>query len=275
MAGRHERTVLTTGANSGFGLATAVHLARLGFRSVGSVRSEKKATEVAETAARAGVAVDTVLLDVTDAESCAAVMEDLRPWGVVNNAGYSGMGAIEDTTDEEARRQLETMVIAPMRLARLALPHMRAEGGGRVVNISSIYGLTTTPFSGWYQACKHALEAASDALRLEVARDGVKVVLIEPGGFKTGIWNDLEEDVARLAGSNYEVGYQRTRTLLKAYSGFMGEPEDAAKAIGKALTARSPRARYLVGPDALAIAVIQPLIPTRIRDRITRLVTGL
>ena len=275
MTGRRDRTVLTTGANSGIGLATVLHLAGLGFRSVGSVRSEAKATEVAEAAASAGTSVDTVLLDVTDAERCAAVIEELRPWAVVNNAGYSGMGAIEDTTDEEARHQLETMVVAPMRLARLALPHMREAGEGRVVNISSIYGLTTTPFSGWYQACKHALEATSDALRLEVARDGVKVVLIEPGGFKTGIWKEFEEDVARHAGSNYEVGYQRTRTLLKLFMGFMGEPEGGAKAIGKALTVRSPRARYLVGPDAHAIAVGQPLIPTAIRDRIIRLVTGL
>jgi NAD(P)-dependent dehydrogenase (short-subunit alcohol dehydrogenase family) len=257
------------------GLATVVQLARLGFRSVGSVRSEAKATEVVEAAARAGASVDTVLLDVTDARRCAAVIEELRPWAVVNNAGYSGMGAIEDTTDEEARHQLETMVVAPIRLARLALPHMREAGDGRVVNISSIYGLTTTPFSGWYQACKHALEAASDALRLEVARDGIKVVLIEPGGVKTGIWKELEEGVTRHAGSNYEVGYHRTHTLLNLLMGFMGEPEGGAKAIGKALTARSPRARYLVGPDAQVIALAQPLIPTGIRDRITRLVTGL
>jgi len=75
-----------------------------------------------------------------------------------------------------------------MRLARLSLPHMRAQGGGRVVNISSIAGLTSTPLNGWYQAAKHALEAVSDALRMEVAGDGVRVVLVEPGGFKTGIW---------------------------------------------------------------------------------------
>lgn len=271
----HGQTVLTTGANSGIGLATMLLLARLGFRSVGSVRSQAKAGDLARAAAAAGVAVESVLMDVTDAARCAEVVEELRPWGIVNNAGYSGIGAIEDVTDEEARHQLETMVVAPMRLARLALPHMREQGSGRVVNVSSIYGITTTPFSGWYQACKHALEATSDALRLEVARDGVKVVLIEPGGFKTGIWKELEEDVARHAGSNYEGGYQRTRTLLKLFMGFMGEPEGGARAIGKALTVRSPQARYLVGPDAHAIAVGQPLIPTAIRDRVIRLVTGL
>jgi len=272
---RHERTVLTTGANSGIGLATVVHLAALGFHSVGSVRSEAKAVEVAQAAANAGVTVYTVLLDVTDAVGCAAVISELRPWAVVNNAGFSGVGAIEDVTDEEARHQLETMVIAPMRLSRLALPHMRAAGQGRIVNVSSIYGLTTTPFSGWYQACKHALEAASDALRLEVARDGIRVVLVEPGGFKTGIWEQVGEDVSHHPGSNYEAGYHRIQSLLKSFSGFMGEPQGVAKVIGKALTVGSPRARYLVGRDARAIAATQPLILTELRDRITRLVTGL
>jgi len=272
---RSEKTVLTTGANSGIGLATVVHLAKLGFNSVGTVRSEAKAAQVAEAAGNAAVPVGTLLLDVTDADRCAAVIAELRPWAVVNNAGYSGMGAIEDTTDDEARHQLETMVVAPMRLARLALPHMRAKGEGRIVNVSSIYGLTTTPFSGWYQACKHALEAASDALRLEVARDGVRVVLIEPGGVKTGIWKEFEDDIARHAGSRYEVGYERTRSVLKMFMGFMGEPETGARAIGRALTAGSPRARYIVGPDAQVIAATQPFIPTGIRDRVTRLVTGL
>ena len=269
------RTVLTTGANSGVGLATVVHLVRLGFHSVGSVRSPAKAATVAASAESAGVSVETVVLDVTDAEGCRSVVDRLRPWGVVNNAGYSGMGAIEDVTDEEVRRQLETMLVAPMRLARLALPHMRAAGQGRVVNVSSIYGFTTTPFTGWYQASKHALEAASDALRVEVARDGIKVVLIEPGGVKTHIWDEMEEELAGLAGSTYETGYRRTRTLLGPVMPFMVGPEAVAKVIGEALTSGSPRARYLVGMDARGIAAAQSLVPTWVRDRITRILTGL
>jgi NAD(P)-dependent dehydrogenase (short-subunit alcohol dehydrogenase family) len=143
------------------------------------------------------------------------------------------------------------------------------------VNVSSIYGLTTTPFSGWYQACKHALEAASDALRLEVARDGIRVVLIEPGGFKTGIWEEFESDVSRRADSDYEAAYHRVRSLLDPFMRFMGEPEGAAKVVAKALTVKAPHARYLVGRDAQMIAAAQPFLPSMLRDRLTRLLVGL
>jgi NAD(P)-dependent dehydrogenase (short-subunit alcohol dehydrogenase family) len=274
-AGGGNRTVLTTGANSGVGLATVVHLARLGYRSVGSVRSKAKAATVIEAATRASVTVETVVLDVTNAERCRTVVDRLRPWALVNNAGYSGVGAIEDVTDDEARQQLETMVVAPMRLARLALPWMRAHGQGRVINISSIYGLTTTPFSGWYQASKHALEAASDALRVEVARDGIKVVLIEPGGVKTHIWNEMEAELARRVGSSYESQYRRALTLLAPYLPLMADSERVARVIGAALSARSPRARYLVGWDAQGIVAAHSLVPTGVRDRITRIFVGL
>ena len=269
------KVVLTTGANSGIGLATAVRVATLGFRSVGTVRSESKAAAVMAAAKEAGVRVETALLDVTDAMRCAEVVNQVRPWAIVNNAGYSGVGAIEDVSDDEARHQLETMVVAPMRLARLALPHMRAAGNGRIVNVSSIYGLTTTPFSGWYQASKHALEAASDTLRLEVARDGIRVVLIEPGGFKTGIWEEFESDVSRREDSGYEAAYHRIRALIQLFIPFMGEPEQTAKVIAKALTVKVPHARYLVGRDAQMIAASQPFLPAAVRDRVTRFLVGL
>jgi NAD(P)-dependent dehydrogenase (short-subunit alcohol dehydrogenase family) len=194
---------------------------------------------------------------------------------LVNNAGYTGVRAIEDVSDEEVRRQLETMVVAPMRLARLALRHMRAAGQGRVVNVSSIYGLTTTTFSGWYQASKHALEAASDALRVEVARDGIKVVLIEPGGLRTHIWEDMEAHLASRSGSRYESHYRRVRSLAHPYMAVMSRPEAVARVIGKALCVGSLRARYLVGRDAQGIAAAQALVPTEVRDRIARLFTGL
>ena len=190
-----ERAVLTTGANSGIGLATVIEVARRGLHSIGSVRSEAKADVVQRAARDAGVEVTTIMLDVGDTAQCEDVMSELQLFGLVNNAGYALTGAIEDVGDAEAHALFETMVHAPMRLSRLALPAMRDGGGGRIVNISSIAGLATAPFAGHYAGAKHTLEAMSDALRMEVAGDGVKVVLVEPGGFKTGIWEEFERDI--------------------------------------------------------------------------------
>jgi len=269
------RTVLTTGANSGIGLATVLELARRGFRSVGTVRSEEKAATVRDAAARAGLDVETVELEVTDADGCARVVDELRPWALVNNAGYALNGAVEDVSDEDARRLLETMVVAPMRLARLALPHMRAAGGGRVVNVSSIYGRTTTPLTGWYQGAKHALEALSDALRMEVAGDGIAVVLVEPGGFRTGIWEEAEREAGRRSSSRYAAAYRRSLRGMRLWQPLMGDPASVAVTIARALGAWFPRARYLVGYDAQVIALADQVMPTAVRDRIARLTLGL
>jgi NAD(P)-dependent dehydrogenase (short-subunit alcohol dehydrogenase family) len=275
MVDRASRTVLVTGSNSGIGLATVLRLAQSGFRAVGSVRSEAKAGIVHDAAARAGIEVETVLLDVTDAGGCSEVIGRLRPWGLVNNAGYGGIGAIEDVDDAEARELFETMVVAPMRLSRLAVPHMREGGGGRIVNMSSILGRTTAPLAGWYSGAKHALEALSDSLRMEVASSGIRVVIVEPGGFRTGIWSEVTDQIDRHAGSPYLRAYRRSAVGLRLGQGLMGEPGQVARVVDRALTARFPLDRYLVGLDATALALAQRLTPSMVRDRVTRAGLGL
>jgi len=270
-------TVLTTGGSSGIGLFTAVEVARLGYRSVATVRSEAKAEPLLAAAAEAGVTVEVVLLDVTDAHACEEVMARFRSdlYGLVNNAGYTNGGAIEETSDEDARQQIETMAVAPMRLARLALPTMRLAGRGRIVNVSSIYGRTTTPLLGWYEASKHALEAVSDALRMEVASCGVRVVLIEPGAFRTGIWEHHDESMAGREDSHYSRAYQRELRIAQLAQPLMGHPKRVARVIGRALECRLPRARYLVGYDAQATAFMDRLMPTTLQDVLTRIAMGL
>lgn len=277
MTDRTSQTVLTTGANSGIGLATTLELARRGFHSVGSVRSEAKAEVVHSAAADAGVDVETLLLDVTDPEQCRRGVHGLPPlYGLVNNAGYALTGAIEDVGDDEARRLFETMVHAPMRLARLALPGLR-ERGGRIVNISSIAGLTTAPFAGHYTGAKHAIEALSDALRMEVAGDGVKVVIVEPGGFKTGIWEEFERDIGRREadGTRHGSAYRRSLQAQRLMEPIMGSPAGCAKVIATALTTSIPRNRYLIGIDAQAMLLAQRLTPTFVKDRVVRFGLGL
>jgi NAD(P)-dependent dehydrogenase (short-subunit alcohol dehydrogenase family) len=274
MTERRDQTVLTTGANSGIGLAAVLEIARRGFRAVGTVRSEWKADVVAAAAREADVDVETALFDVTDAAAAAEIIDRYRPYAVVNNAGYSITGAIEDVTDDEALAALETMVLAPMRLARLTIPHMRERREGRIVNVSSIYGRVTTPLTGWYQGAKHALEALTDALRMEVAGSGIRVVLVEPGGFRTGIWEETEREVQKRSGSRYDSAYRRTLQGTRLAQPIMGAPGQVAKVIAGALSGFT-RPRYLVGYDAAAISLWSRLTPTEIRDRLSRLVLGL
>ena len=249
------KVVLTTGANSGLGLATVVEAARRGFRSVGTVRSEEKAKLVLDAALDAGVEVETVLLDVDDAERCAEVIDEIRPWGLVNNAGVLDLRRVEEVSDDDARRLLETLAISPIRLSRLALPHMRAQGGGRIVQVSSISGRTTFPLLGWYQGAKHALEGVSDALRMESARDGITVSIVEPGVFDSPM---TEHD-----------------TPVEWMRPWFASTEAVSRTVVSALTARAPRARYVVGIDAAINAVTAPVTPTIVRDAVMRMLYGL
>jgi NAD(P)-dependent dehydrogenase (short-subunit alcohol dehydrogenase family) len=274
MTERRDQVVITTGANSGIGLATVLEIARRGYRSVGTVRSTKKAKVVTAAAREAGLDVDTAILDVTDAVSSAHVIERYRPYAIVNNAGYSITGAIEDVTDDEAHAAIETMVVAPMRLARLAIPHMRERGEGRIVNVSSIYGRVTTPLTGWYQGTKHALEALTDALRMEVAGSGIRVVLVEPGAFRTGIWEETEREIEKRAGSRYDSAYRRSLQGTRLAQPLMGDAGKVARVIAGALSGFT-RSRYLVGYDANAIALWSRVTPTEIKDRLQRVFLGL
>ena len=268
-----ERTVLVTGANSGLGNETAVHLAGLGFRVVGTARSEEKLEAVDKAARDAGVEVEGAVLDVTDEPACAEVVERTDPWAVVNNAGYMNVGRVVDVTRDEARRQLDTLVVAPMRLAALALPGMRRRGQGRIVNVSSSIAHGTVAMTGWYQAAKHALDAATDALRREVAGDGIHVVLIEPGGLETGLSDKAEDDILRRREAA-PTSYDRTLRMVRATRGHLTDPAVAAKAIGRALTAGRPAIRYKVGLDARVVPIVELLVPEGAQDRIIRRVIG-
>jgi NAD(P)-dependent dehydrogenase (short-subunit alcohol dehydrogenase family) len=268
-----RRTVLVTGANSGIGRAVGVELARRGHRVVGSVRSPDKAAEVEAAASEAGVTVETVLLDVNDDERCREVVDALRPWALVNNAGYARSGAVEEVTDDEARDQLETLVVAPTRLARLALPAMREQGGGRIVNVSSMVAEVSAPLMGWYQAGKRALEGLSDALRVEVRSDDIFVSLVEPGMIDTPIWDDARQDLDR--STSYGAAHEAWMRLISLLRPVMASPDAVARTVAGCLDATRPRARYLVGVDAHVLVRVNRWTPTAVSDLVTRSVLRL
>lgn len=270
-----ERTVLITGAGSGIGRAAALEAARLGFGVVAAVHRAEQVDAVERAARDRGVRLDVEVLDVIDDDRAREVVERRRPWALVNNAGVMLPGPIADTTPEDARRHLDVMVLAPMRLVQLALPGMRAQGGGRVVNVSSIAGDVTGPLLGWYEAAKQALSTASDALRPELARDGIDVVVVEPGPYDTPIWDKAREHVRRRrAGAAEPAVYDDALGLLDGMARGAGDAEDVAEVIGKVLHAGRPRFRYRVGRGATALTTVAQLVPTSVRDRITRAAVG-
>lgn len=273
-------SVLITGANSGIGLATALELAAAGWQVHGSVRSEEKAQVVHEAAEQRGVSVQTVLLDVDDERSCAdGVAEVERRTGgltaLVNNAGFAQSGAVEDVPDELVRRQLETNLVAPARLARLVLPGMRARRSGRIVNVSSVAGRLSTPLMGWYCASKHALEAVTDALRIEVAADGVRVTLVEPGMFGTDVWSAAKEGgFPAPTTARYAAAYARAESLA-ARSDRLPDPVWVARTVRLALANPVPLARYVVGVDAVSGLLADAVAPTVVSDYVKAVGSGL
>ena len=271
-----QRTVLITGAGSGIGLASAVEAARLGFSTVAAVHRPDQADDVRHAARAAGTEVATEVLDVTDDERAGELIRRLEPWALVNNAGYLNPGLIEDVSPEDARRQFDTMVFAPMRLAQHALPGMRRQGGGRIVNVSSALVGVGTPFQGWYTAAKQAIAALSDALRVEVAPHAVEVVVVEPGAVETPLWDKAREDlVARRDRSREPERYDHALAALEQLRRMGGDPDDIAQVVGATLHAGRPRYRYQVGTGSLAMRVGGRLVPTSVRDRVTRTVAGL
>src|SRR5688500_4857405 len=184
MAIEKSRPVLITGCSTGIGRATAETLAKDGWNVYATARKPEDIEDLKHSGAK------TLALDVTDESSMASAIKRTEetdgPIGaLVNNAGYSQSGAVETVPMDSVRRQFETNVFGLLRMCQLVLPGMRAAGAGTIVNVSSMGGRLTFPGGGAYHATKYAVEALSDALRMEVARFGIDVICVEPGLIRT------------------------------------------------------------------------------------------
>jgi NAD(P)-dependent dehydrogenase (short-subunit alcohol dehydrogenase family) len=268
-----EKVALVTGASSGIGESAARRLHERGFTVYGAARRVEKMKDLAN----AGVHV--LAMDVTDAESMAdgvrQIIDDRGRIDVlVNNAGYGSYGAIEDVPLDEARYQFEVNVFGAAQLIQLVAPHMRAQGSGRVINITSMGGKIYTPFGGWYHGTKFALEALSDSLRNELRPFGVGVVVIEPGGIRTEWGGIAAENLRKTSGAGaYAKPVTRLATML-GRDRFGSDPEVIGKAIVRAATARRPRTRYALGMGAKPAIFLRWLLPDRAFDGLFRLGLG-
>ena len=261
---------LVTGASSGIGEDTAHKLRALGYIVYGAARRTDRLQALTTDGIR------PLAMDVTDdASMSSGVNRILEETGridvLVNNAGYGSYGAIEDVPINEARRQFEVNLFGLARLTQLVTPHMRAQGSGTIINISSMGGKLTTPLGGWYHATKYAVEALSDALRMELRPFGIDVVVVEPGGIRTE-WGAIAADhlEATADGSAYAdqiravAGAMRSESNQRHYS----PPMVIARTVGKIVTARRPRTRYAVGFLAKPLIAVRRVLPDRAFDRI-------
>ena len=235
--------ILITGASSGFGRAMAERLAAEGHRVYGTSRH----TQAAE-------GYTMLPMDVTDCASIeAAVAHVLQCEGridvLINNAGMGIGGAAELATDEEISLQIGTNFLGTARVCSCVLPHMRRQRNGLIINISSIAGVFGIPYQGWYSASKFAIEGYSEALSLEVAQFGVRVVLVEPGDFCTGFTGNRRISSATQADDDYAPSFGRVLQHIEHDEKHGGSPDYLARKVAKIVAARRPHFRYVVTPD--------------------------
>lgn len=267
---------LITGCSSGIGRATALLLAQRGWRVFATARRLETVSDLASER------ITPLQLDVTDEASMATAVQQVldaegRIDALVNSAGYAQAGPLEQATGEEIRRQFETNTFGPLRLAQLILPMMRAQQGGRIVNVSSINGRVAIPFVGLYCASKFALEALSDALRLESRPFGVRTIVVEPGSTKTNFQEASTRSSRRFAAdtsSPYHRYFEPFSRLIER-TAWSSPPETVARAIHRALTAEQPHARYRATPQARLMLALAPLLPDRLRDALWSRMLGL
>lgn len=285
MAGEGPRTVVITGASTGIGEACALRMDRLGWRVFAGVRKEADGQALRE---RASEKLTPITLDVTEqptidasAETVTAAVGESGLAGLINNAGVGVGGPLEFISVDELRRQLEVNVIGQIAVTQAFMPLIR-KATGRIVNMGSIGGRMATPFLGPYNASKFAMEALTDSLRQELHPWGIHVSIIEPGSISTPIWekskaaiDELKETLPEEAMMLYGETVEAVEKALIKFEAAGIPPDEVAKFAEHALTARTPKTRYVVGRDAQLQRMLVKWAPDRVRDMLVRSQLGL
>ena len=263
-------TALVTGASSGIGEATAQRLIADGFIVYAAARRVDRMAGLKAAGAR------LVALDVTEDVSMVAAIGRIEQEAgrldvLVNNAGYGSYGALEDVPMAEARRQFEVNLFGAARLCQLALPMMRRQKSGKIVNVSSIGGKGGEPFGSWYHATKYALEGLSDSLRMELTPFGIDVIVIEPGAIRTE-WGGIAVDsLLAMSGDTAYGPYARRHAKFHESAGtsrLPSPPDVVAKTIARAVRVKRPSTRYPTGGGAKVAIFFTRWLSDRMQDRL-------
>ncbi len=263
-----EKVAVLTGASSGFGLLTSAELAKAGFRVIASMRDMGKRERLVQAAASAEVSdrIDVRALDVTQVDAMPEFVDKvIRDYGridaLVNNAGFAVGGFAEDITLEELRLQFETNFFGAVAMTKAVLSVMRKQRSGHIIQISSIGGLQGAVSVSSYSASKHALEGWSESLRLELNSLGIKVVLVEPGAFDTGVWTSGAV-MGQEAKKNTSPNFQRSLRMREAIGRIpKADPIAVARTIVAIAQNPNPKLRYLVGRDAKIQLAMKRILP--------------
>lgn len=262
-----KKVVLITGASTGIGAATAIHLSQHGYTVYGAARRMEKLKALQTDG------IIPLPMDVTDDHSMVSGIEHIiaregKIDVLINNAGFGSYGALEDVSMEDAKYQLEVNVFGAARLMQLVIPHMRRQRSGKIVNVSSIGGKISMPLGGWYHASKFALEALSDALRNEVRSFGIDVIVIEPGGIKSE-WGDIAfESLKKVSGNTvYKPMVEKFGKAFQSANGKTPEPVIIGELIRKAIASPKPKTRYAAGYMAAPVLFFRKVLSDRMMDK--------
>jgi len=266
----NQPTALITGTSSGFGLLAAVELARRGYRVAATMRDVSRNNLLLEAAAQAGAIenIHCLQVDVTDASSIQLAVQTVwQTYGrldvLVNNAGYALGGFTEEIAMEAWRQQLETNVFGTIAVTKAALPLMREAGRGTIINISSVSGRFALPAFAPYATSKFAIEGFSEALRLEMRPFGVRVVLVEPGPYRTDIWAKGFAGFAAKENSPYKAELEAILRYARRTAEASPDPVEVAQLIARIAEHPQPKLRYPIGRQAALMLWLKERLPWR------------
>lgn len=259
---------LITGTSSGFGMLTAISLAKSGYLVVATMRDLSRKEAIMRLAAEAGISnqLRYIRLDVTDPDSITEAMDEiLRQFGridmLVNNAGFAVGGFIEEVPMADWRRQMETNLFGLIEVTRAVLPVMRKQRSGFIINISSVSGLSGFPGYAPYATSKFAVEGFTESLRHEMSPFGIKAVLIEPGAYRTPIWNKGIGEIRQQEQSPYSKQLDAVLRYSRRTGETAPDPQEVADLIVRVGQMRSPRLRYALGKGSRLLIIGKALLP--------------